>query len=95
MKTEKKDKSKYYKFSNENVGIRYFKVNQSEYVLQVISHTQKKKGRPFQKGVNLIRYSSFIGSWGWKLDNSKFIKEITKDEFEKQLNKMIKSFNKF
>ena len=84
----------YYHYSNPNVGDRYFKVKEGEPVLQIVASTQKKKGRAYQKGVNYMTYITFVGSWGWKKDESRFIKTISKREFDKQLNKMIKDFLK-
>lgn len=84
----------YYHYFNENVGERYFKVKENEPVLQIVAGTQKKKGRPYQMGVNYMNYNTFIGSWGWKKSESKFIKTISKDKFEKVLEKMIKKFKK-
>lgn len=84
----------YYRYLNENVGERYFKVTEGEPVLQIVAGTQKKKGRAYQLGVNYMNYMTFIGSWGWKKDESKFIKTISKAQFEKVLNKMIKKFTK-
>lgn len=92
--TDKELRTTYYHYYNINVGERYFKVIEGEPVLQIVERTQKKKGRPFQIGVNYITYMSFIGSWGWKKDESKFIKTISKAEFEKVLGKMIKKFTK-
>jgi len=83
---------KYYFYSNPNQGERYFRVKESEKVLQIIEKTQPKKGRPYQRGVTYIQYLSFLGSWGWRLSESKNIKEITKKEFNKVLDKMIKEF---
>lgn len=92
---ENKDlQTTYYHYSNVNIGERYFKVIEGEPVLQIITSTQKKKGRPFQIGVNYLTYVSFIGSWGWKMSESNFIKTISKAQFEKVLNKMIKKFIK-
>lgn len=84
----------YYHYSNPNVGERYFKVIENEPVLQIVARTQKKKGRAYQIGVNYMNYTTFIGSWGWKKSESKFIKTISKDEFENILNEMIKKFIK-
>lgn len=80
----------YYHYSNPNVGERYFKVIENKQVLQIIESQQKKKGRPFQLGINYINYNTFIGSWGWKKNESKFIKTISRHKFENVLNKMIK-----
>lgn len=88
------EKITYYKYDNPNVGVRYFKVEEGKPVLQIIESIQKKKGRPFQMGVNYITYMSFIGSWGWKLAESKNIKTIPKDKFERILDKMVLKFKK-
>lgn len=86
---------KYYEFSNPNIGKRYFKVNGENIdVVQVIAHTQSKKGRPYQKGITLIKYTTFIGSWGWKMSSSRFMKQISKSEYEKQFNKTLKKLTK-
>ena len=38
--------------------------------------------------MTLIKYSSFISNWGWKLKESRWIKEIPKKQFEEAFNKM-------
>lgn len=84
----------YYFYSNPNVGERYFKVKENKPVLQIISKNKIKKGRANVKGVCYIQYNTFIGSWGWKKLESRYIKTISKSKFDKVLNKMIKSFTK-
>jgi hypothetical protein len=86
---------KYYHYSNPNVGERYFKVRgKSSPVLQVVSAIQIKKGRANCIGISLIGYVSFIGSWGWKKEESRFLKEISKGKFEKALTKTMKKILK-
>ncbi len=87
-------KTVYYHYNNPNVGERFFKVKEGKPVLQIVASTQKKKGRAYQLGVNYMTYITFIGSWGWKKDESMFIKTITKKDFEQVLTKMIKKFTK-
>ena len=87
-------KTNYYEYSNPNVGTRFFKVKEGQPVLQIVASTQKKKGRAYQLGVNYMTYITFISSWGWKKDESRFIKPIKKEVFEKVLTKMIKKFIK-
>ena len=84
----------YYRYFNKNVGERYFKVKQDEPVLQIISSSQKKKGRAFMIGVTYITYQTFIGSWAWRLGNNDSIKTISKSKFDTELQKMIKKFRK-
>lgn len=82
---------KYYSYSNIHQGERYFRVkdNNSD-VLQIVTKVTEKKGRVYCLGVSYIRYSTFIGSWGWKMKESRWLKEITKNDFNSQLKKMIK-----
>ena len=84
----------YYRYYNENIGERYFKVIPNEPVLQIIKKNKVKKGRANIVGVTYIEYNTWIGSWGWKKYESKFIKTIPKDKFEEVLVKMIKKFMK-
>jgi hypothetical protein len=86
----KNKKTTYYCYSNTNVGVRYFKVKEGKPVLQIISSIQKKKGRAYCIGVTYMSYTTFIGSWGWKKKESRFIKEISKGKFNSVLDKMIK-----
>jgi hypothetical protein len=85
---------KYYYYYNPNVGARYFKVKKGKDVMQVISSVQIKKGRAYTEGITFIGYISFIGSWGWKLDESRNIVEISEKKFNKVLEKMIKKITK-
>lgn len=73
---------KYYKYETPHTGIRYFKVkdNHSDVVQIVYSH-KEKVGRAYCIGITLIKYTSFIGNYGWKLDESKYIKEVTAEEY--------------
>ena len=84
----------YYIYSNPYRGERYFKVTKYEKVLQIIASVIPKKGRPYQEGVNYIAYSTFIGSYGWKMKESRWLKEISKARFDKLLDKMIVKFKK-
>jgi hypothetical protein len=84
----------YYQYFNKNVGERYFKVKPDEPVLQIISSSQKKKGRAFMIGVTYITYQTFIGSWACRLGNNDSIKKISKSRFDTELQKMIKKFRK-
>lgn len=84
------NKDSYYRYENPNVGVRYFKVTkENEPVLQVIESVQAKKGRAYTIGITYITYLTFIGSWGWRLSESRFIKEISVDEFNLALNKSL------
>lgn len=88
-------KPQYFAYSNPNIGKRYFKVyGENLDVVQVISSTQSKKGRPYQKGITLIKYTTFIGSWGWKMSSSRFMKRIKKKEYDLQFNKVLKKLSK-
>jgi hypothetical protein len=84
----------YYRYSNPNVGERYFKVKEGKPVLQIIKSVQQKRGRAYCIGVTYMSYTTFIGSWGWKKKESRFIKEISKDKFNSVLDKMIKTILK-
>jgi len=85
--------TKYYFYSNKYQGERYFKVEGNDNdVLQIITKVTEKKGRAYCIGVTYIKYITFIGSWGWKLSESKNIKEIKRKEFDKELKKMIDAF---
>ncbi len=84
----------YYRYFNNNVGERFFKVKPNKPVLQIISSAQKKKGRAFMIGVTYISYKTFIGNYGWRLGVSEHIKMIPKDKFDTELEKMIKKFHK-
>lgn len=86
--------TKYYLYKSEWRGERYFKVAPWKDVVQIVVYTQPKKGRPYQKGITLMKYISFIGSWGWKLKESKNIKEVSKAEFEKMFEKILKRLRK-
>jgi hypothetical protein len=85
---------KYYYYYNPNVGVRYFRVKKGKDVMQIIDSVQIKKGRAYTTGVTFIGYISFVGSWGWKLDESRNIVEISEKTFNKVLEKMIKKFTK-
>lgn len=84
----------FYRYFNNNVGERFFKVKPNKPVLQIISSAQKKKGRSFMIGVTYISYKTFIGNYGWRLGLSKHIKEIPNNKFDAELEKMIKKFSK-
>lgn len=84
----------YYRYFNNNVGERFFKVKPNKPVLQIISSAQKKKGRAFMIGVTYISYKTFIGNYAWRLGVSEHIKTISKDKFDSELEKMIKKFSK-
>jgi len=83
----------YYKYDNPHQGVRYFKVKETYGdVLQIITESVPKKGRPYMKGITFIKYSTWIGSWGWKLKESKNIVEIKRKEFQTVLKEMLKQF---
>jgi hypothetical protein len=86
--------TKYYFYSNKHQGQRYFKVDPFKDVIQVVVHTQPKKGRPFMKGITLMKYLTFLQSWGWKMEESIYLKEITKKEYEKAFAKILKKLEK-
>ncbi len=87
-------KTKYYFYSNLNQGRRYFKVQPFKDVVQIVVHVQPKKGRPYQKGITLMRYTTFLSSWGWKLNESKNLKQITEKEYELIFDKILKRLRK-
>ena len=82
----------YYRYDNKYVGEKFFRTNGTNDVLSIVSSVQEKKGRTFCIGVTYIKYSTFIGSWGWKLEESKNIVEIKKSEFNYELKKMVNKF---
>lgn len=86
----KKKTAKYYRYESEHVGIKFFRVIEFEDVLQIISKQQKKTGRPYCPGITKIKYTTFISSSGWRLKESRFIKEITERQFQKEFDKMVK-----
>jgi len=79
--------TKYYKLIHPNKGHHYFRVKSTDDdVLKVTFGVQPKKGRPWCPGITLIRYTTFIASYGWNL-SGKFprgyqAEEITEEEFE-------------
>ncbi len=91
---QKSESVKYYHYSNENRGERYFQVTGEGPVMQIITSQQKKKGRPYQRGVNYISHMSFLGSWGWKMSESENIKEIKEKDFQIILDEMFNEFTK-
>ena len=87
-------KETYYKYSNPNIGERFFRVKKNKPVLQIINKCQKKKGRANIVGINFIEYKTFISSWGWKKYESKFLKTISKEMFDKAIDRIIKKIKK-
>lgn len=84
--------TKYYKYSNIHQGVRFFRVKGNDKdVLQIVSSVVEKKGRPYCFGFNNIKYSTFIGSWGWKLGESKNISEISEKQFNSELKRVAKA----
>lgn len=65
--------AKYYEYYNPNNGRRFFRVKENERVLQIIWETVPKKGKAYIQGISYLNYLTFIGSWGWKLSESKNI----------------------
>ncbi len=87
-------KAKYYRHYNEYQGERFFKVVKGKDVLQIVASTAIKRGRPYMAGINMMKYISFIGSWGWKMQESRCLTEISKKEFEKKFLKIINKLKK-
>ena len=85
---------KYYRYFNINQGERFFKVRPKKNVIQVIVSVQLKKGRAYTQGISIMKYSTFIGSYGWKMKESRNITEISREEFYKKFNKILKKLEK-
>lgn len=92
IKIKKHKGAKYYFYSNPNQGERYFRVEGEKEVLQIVTKVTEKKGRTYCIGISYIKYSTFIGSWGWKINESRNIREIHQSSFDRELEKMIKKF---
>ncbi len=76
--------TKYYRYQDTYSSIKFFKVkDQYSDVVQVIHTHTPKVGRSYCVGITLIKYTSFIGNYGWKLAESKNCIEITKNDFTK------------
>lgn len=86
----KKKKAKYYRYENEHVGLKFFRVIEYEDVLQINVEQKIKKGRPHCPGITKIRYISFLSASGWRLKESKHITEITEEKFNREFDKMLK-----
>lgn len=82
--------TKYYRYYTEYGGECYFKVSgTNQDVLQVVTKSNAKRGS-YKIGAYFIKYNSFIGSKGWKLNESKNTKEISQEEFDSVVDQMLK-----
>lgn len=89
---------KYYRFENDHIGLKFFKVkDEASDVVQITVKHKVKKGRAYCPGITKIKYTSWVGSYAWYLAskiNPSCIKEITQKEWEKQFSKMLKNLEK-
>lgn len=69
----------YYRMVSKYKGHHYFKVvDNQENVVKVTFGAQPKAGRPFCPGITLIKYTTFISSYGWKMEDPTYNRDITK-----------------
>lgn len=88
----------YYRFKCDHRGLHYFRVKKikgepTPLVVKITIGTQPKKGRPFCVGITLIKYITFISSYGWKMESEEWnnsIKEITEAEYNKAFELLMK-----
>lgn len=88
---------KHYRMISKYKGHHYFKLKEgSDLVTKVTVGTQPKKGRPYCVGITLITLSTFVSSYGWKLDDPEWntdIKKISKKEYQEAFNIVLKKIS--
>lgn len=90
-------RKKYYRLINDYKGHHYFKVGEpDEPVLKITFGTQPKAGRPWCPGITLIKYITFVSSYGWNLDGKVKgggygLRRITKKEFDQAYQTLLKT----
>lgn len=90
---------KYYRLKHPFLGLHYFKVQEkigedySDVIRVTFGNGKIKKGRPYNPGITLSRYSTFIANYAWQKDKPErklFISEISKEEYEKAYKLLLK-----